>query len=156
MPKKDAFRAIFRASPGHLLVAADYSQIEFADPWSRDQRHQGHRSIFDQLFAAGGVDVHEATARRLFLIPDGAPFPTTGARPASRRTSRSGLRHGHETFHARRLAEDPSLTLASSEAIREAWRNAFPDVVAWQAQYAARAEAPGFTETITGRRWYWL
>ena len=42
-----------------------------------------------------------------------------------------------------------------SNALRDRWRTALPDVVAWQTNYAWKSRRQGFTETVLGRRWYW-
>src|SRR4029077_17035519 len=56
-------REAFIASPGHLLVSADYSQIEL-----RIMAHLSEDPALLDAFA-GGADIHRATAAEIFAVP---------------------------------------------------------------------------------------
>ena len=55
-----AIRRAFIADPGHVLISADYSQIEF-----RVLAHLAEEDVLIEAFR-GGADFHEQTALRLF------------------------------------------------------------------------------------------
>ena len=60
VPNKRPYRAAFKARPGHVLVKADYSQIEF-----RVMAQQAPDMVLRRLYAED-TDVHTATAEAVF------------------------------------------------------------------------------------------
>ena len=154
-PKKGAFRSVFRAPCGCKITALDFSQIELRIAGQLISQMQGSPSTFDQIFAKGDVDAHEETARLLYNVPPEAAVEKEW-RDNGKTTNFSLLfGTGEVTFHARRVADNPQAVREESNALRERWRTALPDVVAWQTNYSWQSRRQGFTETVLGRRWYW-
>src|SRR6185436_1118013 len=58
-------RAAFVAEPGHVLISADYSQIEL-----RVLAHLSGDEALSDAFRSG-IDIHDRTAERVFGGPDG-------------------------------------------------------------------------------------
>jgi hypothetical protein len=82
LPRKGDVRGAFIASPGHLLLAADYSAIELRTFAAHAFHRYGWSDLRDTFFA--GVDPHERTGammlgmelddfRALKQFPDGSP-----------------------------------------------------------------------------------
>ena len=129
----------FRAAPGHVLIAADYSQIEL--------RILAHLSGDPLLTAAfrDRVDVHTQTAAEVF---DCAREAVT---PEQRRIAKAvnyGLSYGQSDFGLAR-ALDVSRTQAAEYSRRYFQR--FPTIHKFMDEIVARARAQGGARTILGR-----
>jgi len=82
-------RDAFVAEPGHVLVAADYSQIEL-----RILAHVAELDTMKQAFA-DGVDIHALTASEMFGVP------IEGMDPSVRRNAKAinfGIIYGISAF----------------------------------------------------------
>ena len=157
-PKKEepAFRSVFRASCGWKIVTFEFACIQTSHCRTADHRAAGEPINFRRIFAKGDVDVvHEETARLLYNMAPDAPVQIEW-RDNGKTTNFSLLfGAGEVAFHARRVAENPQVLREESNVLRDRWRTALPDVVAWQTNYAWKSHQQGFTETVLGRRWYW-
>ena len=135
-------RRAFIAAPGHVLVAADYSQIEL--------RIMAHFSADPALVGAfrRGEDVHRATAAEVF----GLPLSAVG--DDERRTAKAinfGLMYGMSAFG---LAKQ--LNIGHNEAQRyvDSYFEKYPGVHAFMDETRKQAAADGYVETLFGRRLY--
>ncbi|HTR49946.1 MAG TPA: DNA polymerase I [Kofleriaceae bacterium] len=129
----------FRAAPGRVLIAADYSQIEL--------RILAHLSGDPLLSAAfrDRIDVHTQTAAEVFDVARDA------VTPEQRRIAKAvnyGLSYGQSDFGLAR-ALDVSRTQAAEYSRRYFQR--FPTIHKFMDEIVAVARAQGGARTILGR-----
>ena len=129
----------FVAAPGHVLVAADYSQIEL--------RILAHLSADPLLTAAfrDHIDVHTQTAAEVFSVAREA------VTPEQRRIAKAvnyGLSYGQSDFGLAR-ALDISRTQAAEYSRRYFQR--FPTIHKFMDEIVAVARAQGGARTLLGR-----
>jgi DNA polymerase-1 len=129
----------FRAAPGHVLIAADYSQIEL--------RILAHLSGDPLLTAAfrDRIDVHTQTAAEVF---DVAREAVTAEQRRIAKAVNYGLSYGQSDFGLAR-ALDVSRTQAAEYSRRYFQR--FPTIHRFMDEIVARARAQGGARTILGR-----
>ncbi len=133
-------RRAFIAEPGHVLISADYSQIEL-----RLLAHQADIPALKASFAAG-EDIHARTASEVFGVP------MAGMDPMTRRRAKAinfGIIYGISAFGlARQLAIEPG------EARRyiEAYFARYPEIRGFMDRTVAEAKAHGYVLTPFGRR----
>ena len=126
----------------HLLLCADYSQIEL--------RILAHLSGDEGLRAAfaSDADIHTATAARVFGLPEGQIDPTLRGRA---KMVNYGLAYGMNAYGlATRLGIAPD----EAQEIMDAYFASFPRIREYLDGQVARATADGYTETMLGRRRY--
>jgi DNA polymerase-1 len=135
-------RAAFVASPGHRLLAADYSQIEL--------RVLAHLSGDEALCAAfrGGRDVHAETAAAVFGVPAQAVTPDMRRRA---KAVNFGIVYGISAFG---LARDLGIGVGEAQAFIDAYFERHPRVRAFLEDTVAEARRLGYTRTPDGRRRY--
>ena len=133
-------RRTFIAEPGHVLVSADYSQIEL-----RLLAHAADIPALKQSFEAF-EDIHARTASEVFGVP------MEGMDAMTRRRAKAinfGIIYGISAFGlARQLAIEPG------EARRyiEAYFLRYPEIRTYMDRTIAEAKAAGFVLTPFGRR----
>ncbi len=135
-------RRAFVASPGHLLLAADYSQIEL--------RVLAHLSGDPALLAAfeRGEDIHRATAALVF---DTDPALVTAAMRRAAKTINFGLIYGMGAFA---LARDLGVGTSEAQRFIDAYFARLPRVRAFMEETKAEARRTGKVRTLFGRlRW---
>jgi DNA polymerase-1 len=133
-------RRTFIAEPGHVLVSADYSQIEL--------RLLAHAADIPALKASFEAfeDIHARTASEVFGVP------MEGMDSMTRRRAKAinfGIIYGISAFGlARQLAIEPG------EARRyiEAYFLRYPEIRTYMDRTVAEAKASGFVLTPFGRR----
>ena len=134
------FREAFVAAPGHLLLVADYNQIEL-----RCIAHLAEDPGLIKAFEAG-EDIHTATASRVFdVAPD---MVTTEYRSKAKMVS-YGLAYGMEAYG---LGQRLSIPTSEAATILDAYFEAFPAVRQYMDDTVAEARERGYTETLFGRR----
>jgi DNA polymerase-1 len=135
-------RAFVPGAPHQVLLCADYSQIEL--------RILAHLSGDQGLVAAfeSGVDIHTATAARVFGLPDDQVDP--GLRSRAKMVN-YGLAYGMNAFG---LASRLDIAPDEAQEIMDAYFASFPDIQEYLDRQVGRAAAEGFTETMLGRRRY--
>jgi len=146
-------RRAFIADPGHVLISADYSQIEF-----RVLAHFSEDPVLVEAFHEG-ADFHERTALKIF----GAADPSTTSEPAragSRGRDRHQLRsiakmvnyallYGKSAFT---LSKDIGVSQQEAQAFIDGYFAGFPQVRAFLDRTLAEARATGIVKTLYGRR----
>jgi len=135
-------RRAFVAPPGHVLLAADYSQIEL--------RIMAHLSADASLLEAFAQDrdIHQATAAEVLGI--GLEDVT----PEQRRAAKAinfGLIYGMSAFGlARQLGTDRT----TAQAYVDRYFERYPGVKRYMDETRAAARERGYVETVFGRRLY--
>ncbi len=141
-PEGRRIRQAFIAPADHVLVAADYSQIEL--------RIMAHLSGDEGLLHAFAHehDVHQATAAEVFATPLAA------VTPEQRRLAKTinfGLIYGMSPFG---LARQLGIERAAAQDYVERYFQRYPGVRRFMDETRERAREQGYVETVYGRRLY--
>jgi DNA polymerase I len=135
-------RRAFIAPPNHVLLSADYSQIEL-----RVLAHLSQDEAFLQAFAQGH-DFHATIAAKVYgtTLTDVTPEMRNHVKQFS-----YGIAYGMSAFGV-----SQRLGVEMDEAARfiEAYYAQFPKVQAFLAAQVEKAKVDGFTTTMFGRRRY--
>ena len=133
-------RGAFIADPGHVLISADYSQIEL--------RVLAHLSGDEALASAfrQGEDIHDRTALKVF-------GPASGLDPYELRRRAKiinyALLYGKTAFT---LAKDIGVAPADAQAFIEAYFGGFPAVRTFIDRTLEEGRRTGVVRTMFGRR----
>jgi DNA polymerase-1 len=133
-------RGAFVAEPGHVLVSADYSQIEL-----RILAHVADVPSLKQAFAQG-EDIHSRTAADIFRLD-----PRTVDKEARRRakTINFGIIYGMSAFGlGARLGIPPG----EARAVIDAYFAQYPGIRDCMERFKEDARTRGFVETPFGRK----
>jgi DNA polymerase-1 len=135
-------RRAFVAAPGHLLISADYSQIEL--------RLAAHVAGVEPLKAAfrEGADIHALTASEVFGVP------VEGMDPNVRRRAKAinfGIIYGISAFG---LAQQLGVPQGETAEYIKAYFARFPGIRDYMERTKAEAREKGYVETLFGRRCY--
>lgn len=135
-------REAFIAAPGHVIVSADYSQIEL--------RIMAHLSGDAGMLAAfaSGEDIHKATAAEVFSTPLGEV--TTEQRRAAKAIN-FGLIYGMGEFG---LASQLDISRDAAKLYIDSYFRKYPGVAEYMQQTRDAAREQGYVETVFGRRLY--
>jgi DNA polymerase-1 len=141
-PEGRRIRQAFVAPEDHLLLAADYSQIEL--------RIMAHLSGDESLLRAFAEDrdIHQATAAEVF----GVPLEQVGAE--QRRAAKAinfGLIYGMSAFG---LARQLGIERGEAQQYVDLYFARYPGVKRYMDQTRALAREQGYVETVFGRRLY--
>jgi DNA polymerase-1 len=134
-----AIRRGFRAAPGRVLIAADYSQIEL-----RILAHLSGDPVLGAAFR-DRIDVHTQTAAEVFSVP------REQVTPEQRRIAKAvnyGLSYGQSDFGLARALDVPR-TQAAEYSRRYFQR--FPTIHKFMDDIVAVARAQGGARTVLGR-----
>ncbi len=142
-PEGRRIREAFVAPPGHVIMSADYSQIEL--------RIMAHISGDEGLLRAfaDGVDVHRATASEVFGVPV-AEVSAEQRRYA--KVINFGLIYGMGAFG---LASNLGIEQKAAKNYIDRYFARFAGVRRYMDETKQRAKAQGYVETVFGRR-LWL
>jgi len=135
-------RAAFVPDPGHLFVAADYSQIEL--------RILAHVSGEESLIAAfrAGEDIHRRTAAEVFGVELGRV--TSEQRDVAKTTNFSVI-YGVTAFG---LSRGLSISPKEAQEFLTRFFARHPKVKAYLERTVAEGRERGFVQTLLGRRRY--
>ncbi len=142
-PEGRRIRAAFVAPPDHVIVSADYSQIEL-----RIMAHLSGDERLLQAFAQG-EDVHRATAAEIFGIP---PAEISGEQRRYAKVINFGLIYGMSAFG---VARELGLERGAAQAYVDRYFARYPGVARYMENTRATAREKGYVETVFGRR-LWL
>jgi len=141
-PEGRRIRQTFIAPAGHVLLAADYSQIEL-----RIMAHLSDDAGLRGAFAADR-DVHQATAAEVFGV-------TLDAVSAEQRRSAKainfGLIYGMSAFG---LARQLGIERGAAQRYVDLYFERYPGVKAYMDRTREQARETGYVETVFGRRLY--
>ncbi len=141
-PEGRRIRQAFIAPPGHLLLAADYSQIEL-----RIMAHLSGDEGLQSAFAAG-QDIHRATAAEVFATEFDA---VSDDQRRSAKAVNFGLMYGMSAFG---LARQLSVARGQAQEYIDLYFERYPGVKAFMDDIRDKAKKQGFVETVFGRRLY--
>ncbi|MDG2075788.1 MAG: DNA polymerase I [Arenicellales bacterium] len=135
-------RQAFIPDPGHVLVAADYSQIEL--------RIMAHLSADEGLLSAfaNDADIHRATAAEVFSIK---PSKVTDDQRRSAKAINFGLIYGMSAFG---LGKQLGIGRIEAQDYIDRYFSRYPGVQAFMENTRVRAREQRFVETVFGRRLY--
>ena len=133
-------RQAFIARDGHVLISADYSQIEL-----RLLAHIGDIPELKKAFKAG-LDIHAATASEMFGVPiEGMPSET-------RRRAKAinfGIVYGISAFG---LANQLGIEQGEAGAYIKTYFERFPGIRDYMDRIKETVKRDGYVSTIFGRR----
>ncbi len=133
-------RTAFVAEAGHVLVAADYSQVEL-----RVLAHMADLPAMKQAFA-DGVDIHAMTASEMFGVP------IEGMDSATRRRAKAinfGIIYGISAFG---LANNLGISRTEAREYIDAYFEKFPGIKAYMEAAKDEAREHGYVKTLFGRK----
>ncbi|HUV05279.1 MAG TPA: DNA polymerase I [Armatimonadota bacterium] len=135
-------RKAFVASPGNLLVAADYSQIEL--------RILAHVSGDPELLRAfrDEEDIHTRTAMKLFSVSTGEVTPEMRRQA---KTVNFAVIYGMSDYG---LSRELNIPTAVAKRYIESYFQEYPGVKLYAAETLSRARLAGYVESLLGRRRY--
>jgi DNA polymerase-1 len=133
-------REAFIAPPGHVLMSADYSQIEL--------RIMAHLSGDPALLKAfhEGLDVHRATAAEVFGI---TPAEVSSEQRRYAKTINFGLIYGMGTFG---LAKSLGIENAAAKTYIDRYFARFAGVKQYMDDTRELAKRQGYVQTVFGRQ----
>lgn len=135
-------RRAFVAEPGHVLMSADYSQIEL-----RIMAHLSGDARLRSAFAEG-LDVHAATAAEVFGL---APEAVDAEARRAAKAINFGLIYGLSAYG---LAQQLSIDQGAAREYMDRYFQRYPGVQAYMEHIRAQARERGYVETLFGRRLY--
>lgn len=139
---KEIRKAFIAADDKHVLLSADYSQIEL--------RLMAHLSQDPDMIKAftNNEDIHVSTAAKIFKVPESEVTP--GMR-SSAKTANFGIIYGISSFG---LSQRLNISRTDASALIREYFESFPQVKAYMDNAIRLAKEKGYVETIMGRRRY--
>ena len=133
-------RKAFVASPGNVLVGADYSQIEL--------RLLAHISGDERLIDAfnSGADIHRRTAAEVFHTPFDE---VTKEQRSAAKAVNFGIVYGISDFG---LAQNLGIPVKTAGSYIKRYFERYPEVQAYLKNCVTTAKEKGYAQTIYGRR----
>jgi DNA polymerase-1 len=133
-------RRAFVAAPGHVLISADYSQIEL-----RVLAHMAGEEALIEAFRAG-EDIHERTGQKLFGV--NTAMDKHQLRSLSKMVNYAVL-YGKTPFT---LAKDINVTQEAAQEFITAYFTGFPNVRGFIDRILEQGRTTGVVRTMFGRR----
>lgn len=134
-------KAFIPSDNDHLLVAADYSQIEL--------RIMAHLSQDTNMIAAfnNNEDIHTSTAAKIFHVENINDVSSDQRRIA--KSANFGIIYGISAFG---LSQNLNIPRTDAKQLIDEYFNSFPKVKAYMDKSIAKAREKGFVETMMGRK----
>jgi len=133
-------RAFFTARDGHILIDADYSQIEL-----RVLAHLADDKTMINAFLSD-ADIHTQTAAQVFDMPEA--FVTPQMRSAAKAVN-FGLVYGIGAYS---LSQDIGVSVKEADGYMKAYFNTYSGVKAYMDKMVDKAKADGYVSTMFNRR----
>jgi DNA polymerase I len=133
-------RACFVAEPGHLLVSADYSQVEL-----RLLAHIADEEVLKEIFRRG-EDVHTATACRVFNV---TPDQIDPAMRSKSKMINYGIVYGLSAYG---MADRLDIPQEEADEFIQRYMAGFPAVGRFIEQTIEQGTEHGYVSTLFGRR----
>ena len=141
-PEGRRIREAFVAPRGHLLMAADYSQIEL-----RIMAHLSGDASLLRAFAEDR-DIHQSTAAEVFGLE---PAAVSADQRRAAKAINFGLIYGMSAFG---LARQLGIERGAAQRYVDLYFERYPGVKRYMDDTRAQAREQGFVETVLGRRLY--
>lgn len=141
-PEGRRIRRAFIPADGHVLLAADYSQVEL-----RIMAHLSGDEGLKKAFAAG-EDIHAATAAEVF---GGRPAEVTADQRRAAKAINFGLIYGMSAWG---LARQLGIERGEAQDYVDRYFERYPGVRAFMDNTRSSARDKGYVETVFGRRLY--
>ena len=135
-------RKMFVPREGHVLVDADYSQIEL-----RVLAHIAGDAVMQQAFCSG-ADIHTTTAAQVFGV---GMEEVTSLQRRHAKAVNFGIVYGISEFS---LAEDIGVSRYEAREYIDNYLTNYQGVRSYMKQVVADAREIGYTQTLYGRRRY--
>lgn len=137
---KEIRRAFVPSFEDGVILSADYSQIEL--------RIMAHLSEDEHLITAfkEGVDVHSATAAKIFGIPY---EEVSSSQRRIAKTANFGIMYGISAFG---LSQRLQITRSEAKKLIDDYFAAFPSIQTFILKTIEQAREKGYVETLFGRR----
>jgi DNA polymerase I len=135
-------RKAFVADEGHVLMAADYVQIEL-----RILASMSDDEALKEAFLRGD-DIHTAAAARVFGLP--LDQVTRDQRRKAKEVN-YGIPYGVSGWG---LAQRLRMPVPEAQELIDQYQRSYPGVTRWLAMQVERARQQGYVETLLGRRRY--
>ena len=135
-------RKMFVPKPGHVLVDADYSQIEL-----RVLAHIADDQTMQEAFISG-MDIHTVTASQVFGVE---PENVTALQRRHAKAVNFGIVYGISEFS---LAEDIGVSRYEAKDYIDSYLANYRGVRDYMKQVVIDAREKGYTETLYGRKRY--
>ena len=135
-------RKMFVPKPGHVLVDADYSQIEL-----RVLAHIAGDETMQEAFRTG-QDIHTVTASQVFAVPQSE---VTALMRRHAKAVNFGIVYGISEFS---LAEDIGVSRWEAKDYIDSYLAHYHGVRAYMKDVVAKAREEGSTTTLYGRKRY--
>ncbi|WP_027459561.1 DNA polymerase I [Deinococcus murrayi] len=132
----------FVASPGHVLISADYSQIEL-----RLLAHIAEDRLMQQAFQEG-ADIHRRTAAQVLGLDEATVTPQ---QRRAAKTVNFGVLYG---MSAHRLSHDLGIPYAEAASFIEVYFSTYPGIRRYIERTLEFGREHGYVETLYGRRRY--
>jgi DNA polymerase I len=132
-------RAAFIAEPGHLLLAADYSQIEL-----RLLAHFSQDKLLVEAFRRGG-DIHTLTASQVFGVP---PLMVTPEHRRAAKVVNFGIVYGLSAFG---LSQELGIERGDAARFIDAYFEKYSGVRAYRDSVLEQARRDQKVKTLFGR-----
>ncbi len=132
-------RKAFVAEPGHVLLAADYSQVEL-----RILAHIAHEPALIEAFRRG-EDIHRTTAAAVLGV---APDLVNAEQRRAAKTINFGIMYGMSSYG---LARTLGISRGEAEAFIQAYLARYAGVERYREETLAKARSEGKVETLYGR-----
>ena len=133
-------RTAFVPPPEHVLVSADYSQIEL-----RILAHMAEIDSLRQAFA-DGLDIHAMTASEMFGVPLDEMTPEIRRRA---KAINFGIIYGISAFG---LANQLGISRGEASDYIKSYFEKFPGIRAYMDSTKEQAKAQGYVSTLFGRK----
>ena len=137
---KEIRKAFCCSKKDHILVSADYSQVEI--------RLLAGLSGADHLIRAfkEGLDIHSATAARIFGLPLEEVDSVLRGRA---KAVNFGIIYG---MGPKRLSQETGVSLKEAKSFVDKYFESFPEIKGYLESLKQKALERGYSQTVTGRR----